>query len=101
MEDVSGILGKGDWTSCSEVGCTFRTSEFCGIHNYVTFQVGGVQDSSTDHDCLKVSDGQAWLSKTIRATLFFSQFLNFPEFDSLRIWFGLFWCVEALLLDPI
>lgn len=33
-------------------------------------------DFSTDRDSPRVSGGGAWFSKTTRATLFFSQFLN-------------------------
>lgn len=76
MEDVSEIPEKGDSTSCSEMGCMFRASEFGGIHNDVTSQADGIQDFSTHHDSPKVSDCQAWLSKTFRATVFLSQFLN-------------------------
>lgn len=54
----------------------FGASELCGIHRYMTSQPDGVWDFSIDYEHPKVSNGQAWLSKTIRQLHPFN-FLNF------------------------
>ena len=76
-EDISEVLGKGGWTSCSQRGWPFRASEVHGIHSYVCDLRRLMEsDFSIDQDSPRVSGGGAWFSKTTRATLFFSQFLN-------------------------
>ena len=60
-----GKLGETLYTA---MGWMFGASELCNIHRYMTSQPDGVWDFPTDYEYPKVSNGQAWLSNTIRAT---------------------------------